>query len=265
MNATMVFEGIRDGNFHKGGIRCLQLFDLEASYFSKLRCDVERLCETERPSNVSDAKHVTNWTRPRGTVLQFSLLNRSGRYDDFADDHDMSCLGKTFHGATTYLVLANFVAAFPHMVNCRINMMGPGARLSPHEEQAIIRTRTGSVATRTRFHLPLVTNPLAELTLDEAVYHLPAGKVYFVNHGCVHSAHNRGKQDRIHLVWDMLLTYEAFQLMFSEEPCPGPLSRVSCDEQVPHPLRNEKMGAYLQLPRLVTLDEAKHIEWCDVQ
>jgi hypothetical protein len=31
-------------------------------------------------------------------VTQFSLLNMAGRYDDYSTDHDLSCLGKSFHG-----------------------------------------------------------------------------------------------------------------------------------------------------------------------
>ena len=89
----------------------------------------------ETASIAGDPGHVTNWTRPQGLVRQFSLLNRSGRFDDFSADHDLTCLGKSFHAADRYPALARLVKGFPHAVNFRINAMAPGARLPPHEEQ----------------------------------------------------------------------------------------------------------------------------------
>ena len=142
--------------------------------------------------------------------------------------------------------------------------MGPGAALAPHEEHSVFRVRGSSVALRARFHLPIVTNPLAELTLDGFVYHLAAGGVYFVNHGCVHSARNRGDESRVHIVWDMLLTREAFEFMF-EKAGPWPLDRVAEDEWTPAPLRKGRVGAYLRLPPIVERDEADRIDWCEIQ
>ncbi|HKQ79960.1 MAG TPA: aspartyl/asparaginyl beta-hydroxylase domain-containing protein [Blastocatellia bacterium] len=264
MNAIELFAGVRDGNYHAGGIRCLRLFRLEQTYFTELLADVERLRRTESGSNVADLGHVTNWTRPRGEVIQYSLLNASGKYDDFSADHDHSCFGKRFHGASDYPALARLIDLFPHTINFRINLMGPGAALAPHEEHSVFRSRAGSVALRIRFHLPVVTNTLAELTLDGWAYHLDAGEIYFVNHGCVHWARNGGAESRLHLVWDMLLTREAFEFMF-EKASAWPLNRVAEDEQTPPPLRTERVGAYLRLPPIVDRNEIDRIDWCEIQ
>jgi hypothetical protein len=266
MNGAALLAGIRDGNYHVGGIRCLRLFQLNDAYFASVRADVERLCRDERPSDVNDPEHITNWTKPRGEVLQFSLLNRTGRYNDFTADHDLSCLGKAFHGAAAYPALAQFVAMFTHTVNFRINILAPGARLSPHEEHAVIRTRSGSIGARVRFHLPIVTNPKAELMLDGWIYRMEPGTIYFFNHGCVHSACNGGADRRIHLVWDMLLTAEAFDCMFrgGANPLP-PLERIEEREQIPLPLRTERTGAHMQIQPPVTRDEADGLSWCEVQ
>jgi hypothetical protein len=265
MNSAVLLAGIRDANYHRGGIRCLEVLCLQKAQFSQLRAEVEELCRKEKGSNVGHPSHITSWTRPRGQVLQFSLLNVSGRYDDFTSDHKLSCLSKQFRGGAAYPVLANFVSLFPHAINFRVNLMGPRSLLSPHEEHAVIRTSTGSVGVRARFHLPIVTNPHAELMLDGWVYHLSAGSIYFVNHGCVHSASNNAQTVRIHLVWDMLITREAFRFIF-EEPGPiAPLQRISEEQQVLAPVRTERVGAYLRLPPTVSWDEAKKIEWCDVQ
>lgn len=265
MKEKELLDGIRDGNYHAGGIRCLQLFRLASGYANELQAEVERLCQTEQGSNVRDPNHVTNWTRPRGAVFQFSLLNASGGYNDFSVDHEMTCFGKQFHASEKYPRLAELIASFPDTINFRINVLGPRARLSSHEEHSVIRTATGSVGIRARFHLSIITNPHAELMLDGAVYHLPANVIHFVNHGCVHSACNGGDQDRIHLVWDMLLTRRAFDFMFADSLCAPMLVRIAESEQQVMPLRVERIGAHLRLPQSVPRAEAELIGFCDVQ
>jgi hypothetical protein len=265
MNEAALLAGIRDGNFHAGGIRCLRVFQVEPAYFAELSADINRLWLWERASDVNDPKHVTNWTRPRGGVIQFSLFNTTGRYDDFSTDHDMSCLGKKFHGAAQYSAVGDFVSLFPHTVNARINVMSAGARLTPHEENAVIRTRAGSIGARVRFHLPITSNPDAELMLDGSVYHLTPGMIYFINHGCVHSACNRGEHPRIHLVWDMLLTRDALDFMFGNDSRTPRLLRIAESDQNPAPIRTERVGPYLRLPSSVARDEADRLVCCDVQ
>jgi len=256
MNSAALLSGIRDGNYHVGGIRCLQLLRLEEHYFGELRDEVVRLTQTECGSDVSNPNHITNWTRPRGEIVQFSLFNTSGRYDDFSSDHDLSRIGKRFFGSASYPELARFLSVVPDLVNFRINLMGAGASLSPHEEHAIVRTGGGAVGARVRFHLPMVTDFRAELMLDGYVYLLAPGTIYFINHGCVHSACNGGDHCRIHLVWDLLLTHEAYDVMFGDATWPLPLVRIPEDEQRVTPVRTEQIGAYERIPPTVTRDEA---------
>jgi len=265
MTAETLLAGIRDGDYHDGDIRCLPLFRLKNEYFAALRADVMRLCQTERASDVRAPEHITHWARPVGLVVQFSLLNASGRFDDFSVDHDQSCFGKQFHHVEAYPTLAAFVAAFPHTINFRANMMAPGASLSPHEEHAVIRTRAGTVGARARFHLPIVTNPRAEVMLDGSAYHLAVGVIHFVHHGRVHSARNGGDEPRIHLVWDLLLTREAFAFMFGQAAHPEPFVRIAGHEQTLAPLRTERVGACVRLPRVISRDDADQLDWCPVQ
>lgn len=265
MNEVELFAGIRDANYHEGGIRCLSLFRVEEIFFGALRADVERLCRNEAGSKVSDPAHVTHWTGPRGSVVQFSLLNRSGRYDDFHSDHDLSCFGKRFHGAAKYPALSRLVNVLPCVTNFRINVMGSHGKLSPHEEHSVIRTASGSVGLRIRLHLPVATNRGAEIVLDGAVYHLELGVVYFVNHGCVHSARNSGEHDRIHLVWDMLLTQEAFAFLFGTAPAGELLRNIYEADRDPAPLRMEKMGAYARIQPHVKREDANQVGWCEMQ
>ncbi len=266
VKAGELFAGLCQADYrHDGGIRCLRRFRLEPDYFAQLRADIERLCRTEQGSDATQPGHITYWTRPRGTVTQFSLLNMTGRYDDYSTDHNLSCLRKSFHGQAAYPVLAGFVSAFPHAVNFQVNVMGPGAQLGAHEENLIIRTRNGKVGSRLRFHLPVVTNPASEITLDGWVFSLSAGTIYLINHGCVHTAHNGGSQSRIHLVFDLLLTRAVFDCLFGDAPPPLPLTVVDEDNEEVTPRRVEPVSPHVKLPPLVAPGDLVHLGWCDVQ
>lgn len=264
MTERELLDGIRAAAEHRGGMRCRALLRVPPARLAALAADVERLCRDEQPSDVTRPGHVTRWTRPFGEVLQWSLLSRSGRFDDFSTDHDRSCKGKRFARAATYPTLGALVASWPHLVNARINVLGPRSGLSPHEEQVLIRTRAGAIGARVRFHLPIATDAGAELMLDGGVYHLEAGTVYFVNHGCVHAAANRGDAARIHLTWDMLLTRAAFDCMFGAAPPPG-LERIADSDAAPTPVRTAAVGAYDRLAPDVTRDEAARLALCEPQ
>lgn len=266
MTKEELLEGVRRGDQHLGGIHCLALFGIGQAFAVDLRGDVERLCRSQLGSDVSRPDHITHWTKPFGKVEQFSLFNASGRYEDFSRDHDRSCFGKQFHGGQAYPALARFIAAFPHLINFRINMMGPGAGLSPHEEHTLFRTKNGSVGARLRFHLPVITNPHAGLMLEGQVYHLDERKIYFVNHGCVHSAKNGGDRPRIHLVWDMLLTAQAFDLMFGSEPPSLPeLIRIPLQDREPVSLEKQRIGNYQRLLPIISREESMCLDFCEPQ
>jgi hypothetical protein len=101
--------------------------------------------------------------------------------------------------------------------------------------------------------------------LDGGIYHLAPGIIYFVNHGCVHSARNGGADDRIHLVWDTLLTREAFELMFGNAVLDLPAARIAEAERMPTLLRTERTGACQRLPPPVSQDEVDGLSWCEIQ
>ncbi|MGW1171570.1 aspartyl/asparaginyl beta-hydroxylase domain-containing protein [Streptomyces sp. NPDC002550] len=258
-----VLRGIRDANYHRPGLRCQQLFIVDQPILRKLVEDVTRLRAEHSPSLPTTPGHVTGWTCPRGRVEQFSLLNASGRCDDYGTDHNLSCLGKQFHHSIRYPALGAVAGALPHLVNFRIHVLGPGAEIAPHEEHSVIRSRAGTVGVRSRFHLPLVTDPAATLVLDGDVHHLPAGTVHFVNHGCVHAAHNGGDAERIHLVWDMLLTVHAARAMFGEGPAPPGWTRAVAPDAAP--VARQSVRRWQRIAPLVSEFEARHIDFLDVQ
>jgi len=265
MTPSAFLDGLRVGDAHEGGIRLMRLWRIEEGFVRHLGDEVIRLAAEEPFSRADDARHVTHWTQPRGVVRQFSLLNGTGRFDDFSSDHDLSCFGKRFWHAERYPALSALIAAFPSAVNFRINGLGPGARLSAHEEQLLFRARAGGVGARLRRHLPIVTSPEAELVLDGDVHHLETGVVHLVNQGCVHTARNAGATERLHLVWDALLTRADFDLMFGPAPLPFPAVRVEAEERIPAPSRTERMGAWVALPRTMSAQDARSLDWCEPQ
>ncbi|OEJ23076.1 hypothetical protein AR457_38490 [Streptomyces agglomeratus] len=258
-----VLTGIRDANYHRPGIRCLRLFHADPATLAGLLADVALLRAQQRPSLAAAPGHVTAWAGPRGQIEQFSLLNASGRCDDFSRDHDLSCFGKRLYHGARHPALAALVQGLPHLVNFRVNVLGPGAALAPHEEHSVVRSRSGVVGIRARFHLPLVTHPAAALLLDGDVHHLKAGIVYLVNHGCVHAAENGGAAERIHLVWDMLMTAEAAEVMFAQGPAPAGFTRTR--RRAVTPVSRRSMRQWERIAPHVREAEALDIDFLGVQ
>ncbi len=246
--AAARLRGIIDGNYHRGGLKCQRLFRVDDQFFATLVAEVKTLVEKYTPSAVKDKDHVTNWTNPYGTAVQFSLFNESGKFDDFSTDHNRTRQGKRFHYAEEFPTLARFIDAFPHAYNMRLNGMGKKSGLSPHEEHVVSQSSDGNhVQVRARFHLPVATNPGAEMFLDGEVFHFEAGSVYFFNNGCIHSASNSGETFRYHFVWDTLLNQEAHDWMFvGSQPAREVefLRRLHGDDTVCQPLRQLRIGAY---------------------
>jgi hypothetical protein len=258
-----VLGAIRDANYHRAGMRCRWLFTAAPTTLDALRHDTEALRATQRPSLPGTPGHITGWTRPTGQVEQFSLYTASGQYDDFSRDHDLSTFGKRFRDAARYPALGALVDALPELVNLRINVLGPGASLAPHEEHSVVRSRAGTVGIRARFHLPLVTVEGATLLLDGDVFHLAAGVVYLVNHGCVHAARNDGDAERIHLVWDMLLTEDATALMFGAGSPPAGFARIT--RPGPEPVARRDVRTWERIAAPVAERDATAVGFLEVQ
>lgn len=263
MKPSEFFAGLLAGDQHRGGIRCLRIFRFAGGPFESLCEEVHRYSRTHRPSRVDDAGHVTHWVDVAGRVEQYSLLNRSGRSDDFSTDHDTSCQGKWFFDGDRFPVIGRLISDWPSLVNFRLNILHSGAALQAHEEHLPFRTRSGTVGGRLRFHLPVQTNDRAELILDGLVYRLEPGVVYLVNQGCVHAAVNGSGPARMHLVWDSLLTGELFRFLF-EDCRPASYLQIAL-ERAQSPVRSEPVGPHRRLRPRVPVDEAATLAFCELQ
>lgn len=259
MDPDSLLRGLSAAADGAGGVRCLRLLRLEPSAFASVRSEVLSLCATRSPSVVSEPGHVTGWVLPYGEVLQYSLFNSTGRTEDFSDDHDLSRPGKTFVARNACPTLGRLVDGLPDLVNVRVAVLGPGAGLSPHQEQVFIRAPNGDVVARVRCHLPVKTASTATLVLDDQVLHLEEGVVHLVNHGCVHAARNDGDEPRVHVLWDQVLTTDAFAFLMGRRPTADPWLAIPPDEQVAQPVTRVRVSAARRLPRRVRDEEIREV------
>jgi hypothetical protein len=242
----------------------LRLSRLNERFFAELRTDVARLCDCGRPSDVCAGDHITNWTRPRGEVLQFSLLNTSGRCDDFSDDHDLSCFGKKFHLRGYYSSLALFIDAFPHAVNFRVNVLGPGARLAPHEEHSIIRTRTGAISAREISSSARDQSPRRARARWRGLPPSSGNHSFRESRLCPRHA-QRWHPAEHPLGLGPLAHARGVRRNLGDGGGPTWSTRIDGSDRAPPPLRSERIGAYIQLPSPVGRVEAEQLDLCEPQ
>jgi len=79
----------------------------------------------------------------------------------------------------------------------RLLRLGAGASIKAHSDFALEYT-DGKI----RVHIPVVTNPQVDFVLNGERLSLLPGEAWFLNVNLVHSVHNGGETDRVHLVID---------------------------------------------------------------
>jgi len=118
---------------------------------------------------------------------------------------------------------------------------------------------------RVRIHLPILTNSEVLMFLDGDLYHFEEGNIYFFHNGCIHSSENNHLyEDRIHLVWDMLLTEDTFQRIFLRNHL-SPLL-IPTEEIALSPIDQRKIdGNYAKTPKILPIERARKIQFCKTQ
>jgi hypothetical protein len=204
---------------HKGGIKSLALGRLDPDWFKAIQAEMTWVIGSQSSSDVTDKKHTTNWTRPVGQARQFSLYNPTGKSDEYLSDFVPPARTPKRLVFPQLSATARFAALFGEdLWNLRLNGLGTSSKLSFHEEDPITPKKEG-IEYIVRLHLPIFTNPTAEVILDGESFHFDEGILYFFHHGCVHSAVNGGADPRYHFVLDCRLTPELFDKVF---PGSGP-------------------------------------------
>jgi hypothetical protein len=223
MNYTQLIKGLRDAYEHHGGIKTLHLGALDRAWFAEVQREASVIISRAAASDVTSPAHVTNWTRPKGKVQQFSLYNESGRTEDYKGD-----FGYRGDARKKRLVLpemksiARLAKLFGGSLrNLRLNGIARGSGLSAHEEGSI-QSHAGGTVYIARFHLPVFSNDRAFVYLDDERFRYEEGHLYFFNHGCVHAATNDGDDPRYHIVLDCFLDRSLFRDLFSGRPAQDP-------------------------------------------
>ena len=104
--------------------------------------------------------------------------------------------------------LAKVLASIPAPLRAvRLMSLGPGVRVHEHRDG-----KCGYPWGVLRLHVPIITNPGAELVIESQSYHWPAGQLWFGDFDRPHYVRNEGTEDRIHLVIDCLLTRRLLEL-----------------------------------------------------
>jgi hypothetical protein len=245
MEQIAFIKNIIKANFHKGGIKCLRLYKMKIDFYSNLKREVLKLAKENQPSDVRNKDHISHEaTRPYGENFQYSLFNETGRFNDPSKDWNRTGKNKKFHHADKYSYIASFINAFPGITNMKLLVLGPNSGLYPHEAH-IIHPEKNKKKLILRFHLPIKTNNHAEMLLDNDFFRFEEQFIYFFNEGCIHSAYNHGTESRYHLSWDMCLSQEVFDLMFSDIETVNDLMKKMIGikkDMVPH--KHERINAY---------------------
>ncbi len=76
--------------------------------------------------------------------------------------------------------------------------MRPGTRIMPHIDQSMM------LVAAHRVHVPLTTNPGVNFDIGDNQASFSPGEMYEFNNRVMHSVHNGGNTDRIHLIIDYL-------------------------------------------------------------
>jgi len=196
-----LLQQLAEANYHREGLKIADFGALSHDDFATLNDAAHDIIGGHKPS-IIEAGHVTNWTKPQGTVHQWSCWNTHGNTSNTVEDFNYNPRGRTF----VHSGLEEFFSKVPGLANLRLNMMMPESGLSPHEEHIVLPG--GKM--RIRYHIPIQTNRYCTSLLERDWYHMKKGHLYLFNNGCVHAARNGSRTySRFHFVFDQMLTEEA--------------------------------------------------------
>ena len=266
-DAKGLIQWMVNGNYQKKpSLEIAELFHVDEMFFQELSEEVLHLISHYTPSYATDASHLSYWTKPEGLITQFSLLNSSGKLDDYADDHNRSIRNKRFFYAKKYPRLAEFIALFPHAVNFRINILNEKSCFTQHQEDiCFLHTHSQKPALRARFYLPIRANPDAHMFMQGHLYHFQPSVIYYFNNGSIHDGINTSPTlSRVHLVWDMLLTEDTYERMFARSI---PMPQLEKTESIElEPVGEMAIDPnFKKWPRKFSYGQARFITLCPVQ
>lgn len=218
MTTADFISRLRKGSYHqKGAILSLDCGLVDG--FIGIANDVRRLVSQYKGVNAMDGK--LNYVQPEGEYIVHSLLTCYGGVTcmDCAWSKSLwvskkSGFAKTFHDAKQFPHLAQFIAKFPEAMNFTIKTFNGPSRIAPHEER-IFHEANGKKYARIRLHLPITSLPNARVIVQNHEFQYLPGRLYYLNNSCVHYATSPDAGQRIHLIWDCVLTDRLFEAVFA--------------------------------------------------
>lgn len=156
---------------------------------ARLQEDLQRVAPSEWISHFNTSAYETGWSCvPLRSVegrTDHIMPVESGRFEDTA------ILARCPH-------LRHAIDQF-QCEKTSIRLMGLEAGAVIHEH----RDAGGALEDGlTRLHIPVQTSPLATYRIEGEEVHFSAGDAWYLNASCLHGAHNRSAQARIHLMID---------------------------------------------------------------
>jgi len=107
---------------------------------------------------------------------------------------------------TSYMEKAPYIASIVNAFKCphgriRIMKLLPGTIIRSHRDtyEEVSDISFGQV----RLHIPIKTNDKVQFTVARKNYHLPEGRLIYINFTKQHYVRNDGNEERVHLVLDL--------------------------------------------------------------
>ena len=207
VKAAPFIEGLRKGSYHRPDA-ILSLDCGPVANFPAIADDVRQLVRTFRGVNAMEGK--LSYVQPEGEYIVHSLLTVGGCTQDMVSAwskelKDNNGIPKRFHQAKQFPHLAAFIAQFPEAMNFTIKTFNGPSSIAPHEER-IFHEANGRKYARIRLHLPITTLPNARVIVKDRSFKYLPGTIYYLNNSEVHYAVSLDEGQRIHLIWDCVLT-----------------------------------------------------------
>jgi len=187
-------------------LRCVLIrdgYDLE-----KLRREVDSL------NDVEYLKHpgMSNWSgvplrNPTGAVTGVAINTLTPWTGE-------PCKDTEYMQKTPYI--KEILDALPAQVHVvRLLKINTGFSLPPHRDGTRYAYDGGTIC---RLHLPIYTSPEVTFVIDNIEHHLEPGRLYYTDVSRIHTVHNRGTSDRVHLVIDVASTPEMLEMIKNGSP-----------------------------------------------
>ncbi|PSL23725.1 aspartyl/asparaginyl beta-hydroxylase domain-containing protein [Chitinophaga ginsengisoli] len=157
----------------------------------KLSAELERVLQQDWPLHFNAKDFNGDWR-------SISLRSATG------NSQDIYAQANVVYKDTPVLEMMPYVREILDTWQCekeavRLLSLAPGSEIKPHKDMGC-----GYADGNFRIHIPIITNPAVNFTVEDATLHLQAGECWYMDFGLTHSIVNHGNTARIHLIMDCI-------------------------------------------------------------